>query len=597
MKTFIKSLLIALFYAFICLTQPGWAQPWKNNPNVVFYKGRPVDTTKTILTPEMRVYITRAERIKQLGREHFLLNSNGSQNIGVRFDKKSELYEGLENREGNNFFTSILIDGEASAELIAQDVTPQNAKNYLFRVIQNDKRELVGWTVPSQFKTTANGKYVYAWLGKFAYQPNQVLRVEIYNVKNFREQDGVTIDWRKVVKAQVGGYVDYWSSAFHPVDNGLFSRPFFPKFNVTRRLPNGKEVPLYPPQLDFIKSTSPNDLRFQLADSVQRIWLMIDNGKRMYNYKVSLKRDADGIKDSINLGETNNDFQLYKEFWKTPGKYQVTFTPKIHRHGGEPVYLLRNLATSIPFTVLPAVNVPVKVSEKTLIGIVTGVILTASLIMLLYRRRQKRILIQQAQSKEIINLQLGSVRAQLNPHFVFNALAGIQNLVNKNEMENANKYLVRFARITRNVLDEGNRELTSIQHEMALLNDYLEMEQMRFGFAFSINTNDETIDQQIEIPAMLLQPFVENAVKHGVSAMNAAGTIRVSVDKNGNTLMLTVWDNGKGFDSTTKAGMGIGLCEKRIKLLNSIYKNTTILLHQGRKNNGTLITIELKNWL
>lgn len=597
MKTFIKSLLVPLFCTLVFTAQPGRAQSWRNDPNVVYYKGRPVDTTKAVLTPEMRAYITRAERIKQLGREHFLLNNMGVQNIGVRFDKKSELYEGLGSRVGDNDFTSILIDGEAGVELVAQDVTPQNAKNYLFRVIQNDMRELVGWTVPNQFKTTTDGRYVYAWLGKFNYRPNQVLRVEIYNVKNFGEQDAVTIDWRKVVKPRVDAYVDYWSRSFHPIDNGLFSRPLYSKYKLTVRLRNGKEVPLFPPDLDFIKSTSPRDLRVRLADSVQRMQFLLKNVERIYNYKVSLKRDADGVKDSINLGETNTRFYLYKEFWKTPGKYQVTFTPKIYRHGGQPVYLLRNLATNINFTVLPAINVPFTLSAAAVISIVAGVVLTALLIIILYRRRQKRVLFQQAQSKEIINLQLASVRAQLNPHFVFNALAGIQNLVNKNQMENANKYLVRFARITRNVLDEGNRELTSIQHEMALLNDYLEMEQMRFGFAFSINTNDELIDQQIEIPAMLLQPFAENAVKHGVSALQQSGMIKIDVNRADSTLLLTVWDNGKGFEQPVKAGMGTELCEKRIKLLNSIYKNTTILLHKGRENNGTLITIELKNWL
>ncbi|AYL97798.1 sensor histidine kinase [Mucilaginibacter celer] len=596
MKTFIKSLPVTLFCTLICIVQPGWAQSWRNDPNVVFYKGMPVDTTKETLTPQMRAFITRAGRIKQLGHEHFLVSNLGAQNIGVRFDKKSELYEGLETITPNNDFTSILVDGEAGIELIAQDVNPQNAKNYLFRVIQNDRRELVGWTMPNQFKTTTDGRYTYAYLGKFGYQPNQVLRVEIYNVKNFREQDAVTIDWRKVVKPNVTAYAEFWSRMYPTVDNGVVDRSFYPKDKNTRLI-KGKEVPMTPPELDFIKSPSSQDLKIRLADSVQRLWFMIGNAKRIYNYKVSLKRDADGLKDSINLGETNYDFYLYKEFWKTPGKYQITFTPKIHRHGGRPVYLLRGLATSIPFTVLPAVNVPLTVSATVLITIVAGVVLAALLILVFYRRRQKRKLFQQAQGKEIINLQLASVRAQLNPHFVFNALAGIQNLVNKNEMENANKYLVRFARITRNVLDEGNRELTSIQHEMALLNDYLEMEQMRFGFAFNINTNHDVIDQQIEIPAMLLQPFAENAVKHGVSALQQAGAIRIGVDQVDNTLLLTVWDNGKGFDQTVKAGIGIELCEKRIRLLNSIYKNTTILLHKGRENNGTLITIELKNWL
>ncbi|GAA3968575.1 hypothetical protein GCM10022210_16810 [Mucilaginibacter dorajii] len=565
-------------------------------PHIVIFKEKAIDTTKTPLTPEMRGYFIRFERIKQLSHEHFLLNDMGVQNLGVRFDKKSELYEGLRDKIPDQDFTSILIDGKASVEFIAQEVNAHNANNYLYRVIQNNERELVGWTKPSQFKTTADGKYQYAWLGKFAYQPEQILRVEIYNTQKYNEQDAVTIDWRKVVAAKVSATVDYWSRGFPIADNGAVSRPFYPMEKYTA-LVKGKEVPIIPPALDFIKSISSKDLRLRFADSLQKMTFVIDNGQRIYNYKVSLKRNATGLKDSINLGESNSSFELYKEFWKTPGKYQITFTPKIHRHGGEPIYLLRNLATSISFTVLPPADRRYVVSVTWLVIIVASVLLIAALVIVYYRSRQKHILLQQAQSKEIINLQLGSVRAQLNPHFIFNALAGIQNLVNKNEMEKANKYLVRFARITRNVLDEGNKELTSIQHETDLLKDYLEMEQMRFGFAFSINTNAAAVDQQVEIPAMLLQPFVENAVKHGISAMKDAGMIRVDVVKNDNTLLLTVWDNGNGFEAAATTGMGIKLCEKRIQLLNSIYKNTTILLHKGRENNGTLITIELKNWL
>ena len=178
---------------------------------------------------------------------------------------------------------------------------------------------------------------------------------------------------------------------------------------------------------------------------------------------------------------------------------------------------------------------------------------------------------------------------------MFNALAGIQNLINKNEIDLANKYLARFARLTRNVLDDGNKELTSIEHETDLLNDYLQMEQMRFGFQFKIDIDD--IDQQIEIPAMLLQPFAENAVKHGVSTLKEKGLIRVSIIKSEANLVITISDNGNGFSNVKAAGLGTKLSEERVALLNRIYKNTAILLNTNTGANGTTVTIELKNWL
>ncbi len=225
------------------------------------------------------------------------------------------------------------------------------------------------------------------------------------------------------------------------------------------------------------------------------------------------------------------------------------------------------------------------------------ILTTGGFVFFEYRSRQKRVLAKEAQNRQIATLQLQSVRSQLNPHFIFNALAGIQNLMNKNEVENANKYLVRFARLTRNVLDDGQKELTSIEHEIDLLTDYLEMEQMRFGFSFNIVIDNNEIDRQIEIPAMLLQPFAENAVKHGVSSLNEKGLIVIRIAKKNNDIVLTVQDNGKGLDDSHQAGLGMKLCEDRIKLLNRIYKNTTISLRKSSDNNGALITIELKNWL
>ncbi len=231
-----------------------------------------------------------------------------------------------------------------------------------------------------------------------------------------------------------------------------------------------------------------------------------------------------------------------------------------------------------------------------MIEVALVIISITTIVFVYYRIRQRALLAQEMQNRKTATLQLQSIRAQLNPHFIFNALAGIQNLMNRNEVENANKYLARFARLTRNILDDGQKELITIEHEIDLLTDYLQMEQMRFGFNFSINV-DQDIDRQIEIPAMLLQPFAENAVKHGVSALKNKGEIIIGIFKKDNNLRLIVQDNGKGFSDSKPAGMGIRLCEDRIKLLNSIYKNTAILLVKSSGKDGTLITIELNNWL
>jgi hypothetical protein len=212
------------------------------------------------------------------------------------------------------------------------------------------------------------------------------------------------------------------------------------------------------------------------------------------------------------------------------------------------------------------------------------------------KKRNKKRLAEKEQQKNTAKLQLSSIRSQLNPHFLFNALAGIQNLMNKNEIDNANKYLSKFARLTRNVLDD--KELISLAQEKTLLDDYLQMEQLRFGFKYEINHSENLDLDNTEIPSMLLQPFVENAVKHGIPQKGSDGKIIITLIKQSKDLVLTVSDNGNGFDTEKKSnGLGLPLSENRIVLLNSIYKENRFTLVIQSTAKGTKISLTLNDWL
>jgi hypothetical protein len=216
-------------------------------------------------------------------------------------------------------------------------------------------------------------------------------------------------------------------------------------------------------------------------------------------------------------------------------------------------------------------------------------------VFIMNRRKIKKVK-EETRQKEIAQLQLSSIRSQLNPHFLFNALAGIQNLMNKNEIDNANKYLSKFARLTRNVLDD--KELISLAQEKTLLDDYLQMEQLRFGFKYEINHSENLDLDNTEIPSMLLQPFVENAVKHGISQKGTDGKIIITLIKQSKDLVLTVSDNGYGFDTEKKSnGLGLPLSENRIALLNSIYKENRFTLVIQSTAKGTKISLTLTDWL
>jgi len=464
-------------------------------------------------------------------------------------------------------------------ELAAANINPQNADNYLYHVVVNDSIELVHWTKPDIFRSN---KYIsYAYLGKYDCL-GKIIKLEIYDIKNYRHKTTVVIN---------GGYMKAPDIKF-VILNYNNKYLFLPE--KQEYIPNSKHVYFR----DHSWNKSP--IRFRWSDSLNHIAITMKNTVENDIYYLYLKKTINGKADTTFITNTwNLDYysadpiaQINSSYFNKPGDYELIIKPQepgIFKHQND------RIAARIPFTVLPALNTIYNIPIKTFVLTIFIILTIGAYIFIVYRSGHQRKLAKEAQNKQIATLQLQAVRSQLNPHFIFNSLAGIQNLMNKNAVEDANRYLTRFARVTRNVLDDGQKGLTTIEREAVLLNDYLQMEQLRFSFKFNINISD--VDPQIEIPTMLLQPFAENAVKHGVSALKNMGQITIDIIKRDNDIVLSVKDNGKGFSDSKTAGMGIKICEERMRILNSFYKNIIILLHKKSDSSGTLITVELNNWL
>jgi LytS/YehU family sensor histidine kinase len=119
--------------------------------------------------------------------------------------------------------------------------------------------------------------------------------------------------------------------------------------------------------------------------------------------------------------------------------------------------------------------------------------------------------------KELNRSVLTSIKSQLNPHFFYNALNTIQSFVYMDDRKNASNYLGRFSKLTRTILEMSEKETISLKEEIEALTLYLELEKMRFEDSFSFEMNYQGVDAELEnIPPMLIQPYVENAVKHGL---------------------------------------------------------------------------------
>lgn len=285
-----------------------------------------------------------------------------------------------------------------------------------------------------------------------------------------------------------------------------------------------------------------------------------------------------------------------KSIFKKSGDYEIIIQPYIK--GDIPTKEKEKYTARYTLAITLAESTTFSGRTMLIFGIITPLLLAVIFAVTLtyIKRKDAKKNAKQYKEKEIAQLQLNSVRSQLNPHFLFNALAGIQNLMNKNEIDNANRYLSKFARLTRNVLD--SKELISLNEEKTLLDDYLQMEQLRFGFQYKLHTTNDLDTENIEIPAMLLQPFVENAVKHGISEKGNIGYIDIEFKTKSSDLILGIEDNGNGFDSLKDYnGLGLTLSKNRISLLNAIYKDTPFVLDIQSDANGTRVTITLTNWL
>jgi len=145
-------------------------------------------------------------------------------------------------------------------------------------------------------------------------------------------------------------------------------------------------------------------------------------------------------------------------------------------------------------------------------------------------------------------LALKSLRSQMNPHFIFNALNSVNSFISKNDERSANKFLTNFSRLMRMVLDSSNEDLINLEQEIRIIELYLKLEQFRFRdkFDYDLNISEEIDKDNFMIPPMLIQPFIENAVWHGLRYKETYGRLHVQLNKKVEEIEVIIEDNGIG---------------------------------------------------
>jgi LytS/YehU family sensor histidine kinase len=213
--------------------------------------------------------------------------------------------------------------------------------------------------------------------------------------------------------------------------------------------------------------------------------------------------------------------------------------------------------------------------------------------------------------KDLADWQLSSLKAQMNPHFLFNAMNSIQQFTLQNDSDNANLYISKFSTLLRKVLHTSQQKYISLEEEVEQLKLYLDIERLRLGKDFSyVVTLDEEIEADaLKIPGMLIQPLAENSLKHGLAAKEGEKKLGIHFKLVRETqLLVTIVDNGIGRKKARELkeqqqkflphqSRGIELIKERLHLLHASAGEELIVFHdlkdaEGRAT-GTLIEVKL----
>ncbi|WP_294330581.1 histidine kinase [uncultured Chryseobacterium sp.] len=232
-------------------------------------------------------------------------------------------------------------------------------------------------------------------------------------------------------------------------------------------------------------------------------------------------------------------------------------------------------------------------------SLIAALVILIALILFIFRTLKKV----QVKNKRIA---LQSLRREMNPHFIFNSLNSVNHFIATNNELEANQYLTRFSKLMRGVMENSTEDFIPFQQELDLLQNYLVLEKTRFAdkFDYEIEVDENLNTQSLKVPGMLVQPFLENAIWHGLRYRTTKGFLTLHFEKEDQNLKITIQDNGIGIEESKKQktehqkarkGRGMKNTLERIALLNDLYHQDIQCKITDKKNaQGVAVEITYK---
>lgn len=379
--------------------------------------------------------------------------------------------------------------------------------------------------------------------------------------------------------------------SFHPEDLHIKAEDAASEINLTRVAVNGKP---------YVPDTGRNTATIILNPDQNYFEVSFTALNHQWPKKLEYRYRLQGWDQDWMYTTGTASFARYSNV--APGKYQLQVQVK----GPGQSWAQTN---SIRLNSWP-VHIQPKFFERLEVRVAILLIVLSVLALILYlwtrqarlRKREQQLLIE---GKEA-NLQ--ALRSQMNPHFIFNSLNSINKYISRNDQESANRYLVEFARLMRLTMEHSKLELISLKQELELLNLYLSLEKSRMNEAleYEIRVGPGLKIADTQIPPMLIQPFVENAIWHGLQHKLEKGKLIVSFSKDQERLLCKVEDNGIGREKSAEINKrggrkpksaGMKNVMKRIENINQLKRThieASVLDLKDNAGNACGTKVELK---
>jgi two-component system, LytTR family, sensor kinase len=504
------------------------------------------------------------------------IRDNGLYTIGL------ELKDAYPNFRDRTFEASLKGDSileivdSASVHLFARGINRANAKDYEFRISDNNGKVQIAWQTIHQF--TTNHLQIHddisegtGYLGGYKTPWNKY----------------VVADIRKKGSDKTVASLVMYGQQIKPILLNIYTNAELDQFLSTVKLSfplrmnpneiNGWAAKYAPNEIDestflpkkLIVEPNEQDLIFLLNATIFP--------KQALEHKI--------IKD----GEVMSDWQGFDNYDNfislknlSHGEYKLLMRFAIQRHN----------VLEYPFKIKP------KWYQKSEFKSTLWFVLIIFISLFVFLQQRYKLRKQKKQSEKIAQ-ELKAIKSQLNPHFVFNALSSIQSLMNKQDLTSANYYLTEFSHLLRESLSNNDKENVPLSMELKTLETYIKLEQLRFPFTYSIDIEKEVDTHAIEIPYLLLQPLVENAIKHGVSNLYEKGVLSIQIYPKKEYLVVEIRDNGKGFDTEAETmGYGLKLTKERIRLLSESNGQQPVqLMLQSIPEKGVSALLLFRNWI